>query len=134
MLRVLLVDDHKILRQGLRLLLESEPDIEVIGEAADGAEAVAMVTDLHPDVLIADLRMPGLNGIELTSIVRECSPETITVVLSMYADEVYVRKAIQAGAKGYVLKESSYDELVIAIREAMAGRCFISPGLNLEIS
>ena len=132
MVNVVLVDDHKIFRQGLRVLLESEPDIEVIGEAANGDDAAALVRELKPDILVADIRMPGLNGIELARVARECSPKTATIVLSMFGDEVYALEALEAGARGYVVKESSFEELILAVREALASRYFISQTLNAE--
>lgn len=132
MIRILLADDHKILRQGLRALLESEKDFTVVGEASNGIEAAEKAMDLHPDVLIADLRMPGLNGIETISKVREISPQTRTIILSMYSDDAYIKSAFFYGAKGYVLKDSSFDELVKAVREAILGKCFISAAINYK--
>ncbi len=132
MVRVILADDHKILRQGLVSLLKSEHDLEIIAEAPNGLEAARLVSELRPDVLIADLRMGGLNGIKLARLVRDRFPETITIILSMFGAEAYVLEALEAGAKGYVVKESSVSELIVAIREVMAGNYFISPEINSE--
>lgn len=130
MAKVVIADDHKMLRQGLRFLLEAESDLEIIGEAATGDEAVEMLHTLCPEVLVADLRMPGLNGIELTKKAKEVCPETITVILSMYNNRAYADEALGAGARGYVLKDSSYEELVVAIRNALAGDCYVSPAIG----
>jgi DNA-binding NarL/FixJ family response regulator len=132
MVKVVLVDDHKIFRQGLRVLLESEPDIKVIGEAANGDDGAIMVHELKPDILVADIRMPGLTGIQLSRAARESSPNTATIVLSMFGDEVYALEALEAGAMGYVVKESSFEELILAVREALASRYFISQTLDAE--
>ena len=128
--RVLIVDDHDIVRQGLRAILESEPYLQIVGEASDGLEAVGLVERLQPHVLVLDLMIPGLNGFEVTRQVRKRSPHTHVVILSMYSDEAYVLEALRAGAEAYVLKESPSDELVRAIREATAGRHYLSPPLS----
>ncbi|MCP4538151.1 MAG: response regulator transcription factor [Chloroflexi bacterium] len=127
---ILLADDHPIVRHGLRTLLEAEPDIDVIGEADDGLEAIEQVEHLQPDVLVLDLMMPGLNGLEVTRQVGQRSPDTQVVILSMYASESYVLEALRNGAAGYVLKKSSPDELVQAVREIVAGRTFLSQSLS----
>jgi DNA-binding NarL/FixJ family response regulator len=124
------VDDHQIFRQGLRALLEAESDLRVVGEASDGFEAVRLVGHLRPDILVTDLRMPGHNGIEVTKQTSKISPKTAVIILSMYSNEAYVVGALDAGAKGYVIKESSAGELVHAIREAVAGRCHLSPPIS----
>ena len=118
------------MRQGLRTLLEREPDIRVIGEAADGPEATQMVERLQPDVLVVDILMGGMNGIEVTRYVRKLSPKTCVVVLSMHTDEGFVTEALRAGAKGYVLKDSIADDLLHAMREAVLGRRYLSPSLS----
>jgi two-component system response regulator NreC len=130
MTTIVLADDHHIVRQGLRILLEAEPDFTIVGEAADGREAMALVERLQPDVLLLDLMMPGLNGLEATRQVTRRVPGTRVVILSMYANEAYVLAALRAGALAYVLKEATGDTLVSAIREAMAGRHYLSPPLS----
>jgi len=130
MITLVLAEDHHIVRQGIRSLLEAEADFQVIGEVSDGLEAVRMVENLHPDVLILDLMMGGLNGLEVTRQVSKQSPKTSIIILSMYNNEVYVLEALRAGAKGYVLKDSTADELVRAVREAIIGRHYLSDSLS----
>jgi len=127
---ILLADDHHIVRQGLKALLEAEPDFHVLGEAADGLEAVQLVERLQPDVLLVDVMMPGLSGIEATRQVRERFPRTQVVVLSMHSNEAYVLEALRNGAMGYVLKDSDATALVQAVHEAYAGRRYLSPPLS----
>jgi len=127
---IMLADDHKIVRQGLRALLEIEPDFHLVGEAGDGLEAVRLAERLRPDVLVLDLMMPGLTGMEVTLQVGKRSPQTRVIILSMHANEAYVLEALRNGAVGYVLKESSADELVQAVREVVAGRRFLSSPLS----
>jgi len=130
MLTIVLADDHHVVRQGLRVLLESALPCTVVGEAADGRAAVALVERLHPALLVVDMLMPDLNGLEVIRRVRMTSPQTGIVVLSMHADEGYVREALRAGATAYVLKEARADEFVHAIREAAAGRRYLSQPLS----
>lgn len=127
---ILLADDHHIVRQGLRALLEAEPDFHVLGEAADGLEAVQLVERLQPDVLLVDVMMPGLGGLEATRQVRERFPKTQVVVLSMHSNEAYVLQALRNGALGYVLKDSNAADLIKAVREAGAGQRYLSPPLS----
>ncbi len=127
---LLLADDHPIVRYGLRALLEAESDFRVVGEAQEGPEAVEQVERLQPDVLVLDLMMPGLNGLEVTRQAGQCSPRTRVIILSMYASEAYVLEALKNGAAGYVLKKSSPDELVRAIRAVVAGELFLSRSLS----
>ena len=127
---VLLADDHPIVRQGLRLLLEAEPDFRIVGEAGDGLEAVGLVERLKPDVLVLDLMMPGLNGLDVARQVSQRSPETRIVILSMQDNEAYVLQALRNGAAGYVLKQSTSDELVRAVRAVITGRRYLSPPLS----
>jgi two-component system, NarL family, response regulator NreC len=128
-IRVVLAEDHKIVRQGLAALLGSEPDIEVVGEASDGREAVQVCARLAPDVIVMDVGMPGLNGVDATRLVRKESPSTRVVILSMYACEEYVRPAIRAGASGYLLKGAGLNDLVAAIRAVASGEAFFSPAV-----
>jgi two-component system, NarL family, response regulator NreC len=130
MLTIVLADDHHVVRQGLRVLLESALPCTVVGEAADGRAAVTLVERLHPALLVVDMLMPDLNGLEVIRRVRMTSPQTGIVVLSMHADEGYVREALRAGATAYVLKEARADEFVHAIREAAAGRRYLSQPLS----
>ncbi len=127
---IVLADDHPVVRQGLRAVLEAEKDFRLIGETGDGLETVRLIERLQPDVLMLDLMMPGLGGLEVTRQVSQRSPRTRVVILSMHADEAYVLEALKNGATGYVLKESSADDLVRAIREVAAGRRYLSPPLS----
>ena len=127
---IVLADDHQIMRQGLLALLTGEKDFRVIGEAGDGLEAVHLVERLKPDVLVVDLMMPGLNGLEVIRHVRKSSPSTRIVVLSMHKNEAYVWEALKNGAVAYVLKDSTAADLIKAVREASAGRHYLSPPLS----
>ena len=127
---IILADDHNIVRQGFKALLENQQDLSVVAEAGDGLEAVRLTTRLKPDVLVVDLIMPGLNGLEVTRQVGKLFPDTRVIVLSMYADEPYVIEALQNGACGYVLKESNISDLVKAIHEVAAGRHYLSSPLS----
>jgi len=127
---ILLADDHQVVRQGLRALLEAEPDFRVVGEAADGLEATRLVELLHPDVAVVDLIMPGLNGLEVTRQITTRVPKTRVVVLSMHANEAYVLEALRNGAAAYVLKDSSAAELVGAVRAVVAGRHYLGAPLS----
>ena len=130
MTTIVLADDHPIVRQGMRGLLESEPGFVVVGEAGDGREAVELVERLQPDVAILDLMMPELNGLEVARRALRLSPRTRVVILSMYSDEPHVLEALRAGAMAYVLKGTSTETLIFALREAMAGRRYLSPPLS----
>lgn len=127
---VLLADDHHVVRHGLRTLLETQPDIRVVGEASDGLETVELVKSLEPNVLVLDLMMPGLHGLEVVRQTTGSSPATHVVILTMYSSEAYVVEALQAGAKGYVLKSATSDELMVAIREAAIGRRYVCSGVS----
>jgi two-component system response regulator NreC len=129
MVTVGLAEDHVIVRQGLRLLLESDPEITVVGEAADGIEALKLVKRRQPDVLVLDLMMPGLDGLEVIRRVSRMKLGTRVILLTMYGDEAYVRDALKGGATGYVVKESCGADLFQAIRDVAAGRRYMSPSL-----
>jgi len=128
-IRILLADDHTLVRQGLRKLLEERPDWEVIAEAGDGREAVRLAEQHKPDVAILDVAMPLLNGIEATRQITKRVPGTHVLVLSMHADEAYVTQILQAGATGYLLKDSADVDLLKAVSEAAHGRSFFSPAI-----
>lgn len=130
---LVLADDHRAVREGLRARLSDEPDLEIIGEAADGREALEAVERLQPDVLVVDVVMPNLNGLEVTRSIGALSPRTNVLVLSMYADEAYVLEALQAGARGYVLKSSTAEELVDAIRATAAGQTYVGLRVSRNI-
>lgn len=126
-IRVLLAEDHTILRQGLVALLSNQPGIEVVGEVEDGREAVAAALRLNPHVVVMDLSMPGLNGVDATRQIKKEAPKVFVLILSMHAGEEQVRPAIRAGASGYLLKGSGLSDLVAAIRAVAAGEGFLSP-------
>jgi DNA-binding NarL/FixJ family response regulator len=130
MITIILADDHEVVRLGLRALLGNEPDFQIVGEASDGLQTVNLVKRLNPDVLILDLMMPGINGIEVTQQVKKILPKTHIIILSMYSNEAYVLETLKKGAEGYVLKDSTGSDLVKAVREVIAGRRFLSPPLS----
>lgn len=127
---IVLADDHHIVRQGLRALLESDPHFRLVGEAGDGIEAVRLTERLKPDVLITDVMMPGLSGLEVTRQVTRSTPRTRVIILSMHTSDAYVLEAIKNGASGYVLKDSQASDLIQAVREVAAGRRYLSPPLS----
>jgi two-component system, NarL family, response regulator NreC len=128
--RIVLADDHEMFRQGVRALLQAETDLEVVGEAGDGLTALEMVERLSPDVLVADLAMPGLGGLELTHQAVRRSSRTRVVILTMHSAEPFVLGALEQGASAYVLKDAGVAELVRAIRETASGRRYLSPPLS----
>src|SRR5512135_2272297 len=121
MIRVLIVEDHHLVRQGIRALLEKAEDMQVVGEARDGQEAVEIAEKLEPDVIVMDLSMPRLNGSQATERIRALHLPSQVVMLSMYSDETLVRQALRCGAKGYLLKHSVTEELLLAVRAAFRG-------------
>lgn len=129
-IRVLLADDHAVLRAGLRALLNSQPDMEVIGEAADGAEAVRLAQTLVPDVALVDISMPGMDGLVATRELRQRCPKTRVVVLTMHEEEGFLRQVLNAGGAGYVLKKAAEAELLAAIRAVHRGEAFVDPTLT----
>ena len=129
-IKVFMVDDHPILRMGLRNLLEEEADLEVVGEAGDGREAVKKVTELKPDVALLDISMPGLNGIQAARRLKTAAPETRVVILTVHQEEEYVSEALRAGASAYVLKDAAVNDLVQAIRAAAEGKTYLSPDVE----
>jgi two-component system, NarL family, response regulator NreC len=128
-LRILLGDDHTVVRQGLRKILEGQPDWQVVAEAGDGREAVRQVVEFEPEVVILDVGMPLLNGIEATRQIVRKAPTTRVLILSMHSDEAYVTRALQAGATGYLLKDSADTDLIRAVEDVSAGRSFLSPAV-----
>jgi two-component system response regulator NreC len=132
-IRVLIADDHVIVREGLRQLLNGQTDMEVAGEAEDGRQALEKVKSLHPDVILLDIAMPHLSGLEVISLIREAAPETQVVVLSMHSKETYVQQALSSGALGYVLKASPSTDILEAIRMAHRNEYFLSSRLKAEV-
>ncbi len=126
-IRVLLADDHTILRQGIRMLLETQPDMEVVGEATNGREALEQAQVLHPLVVLMDISMPELNGLEATRLIKQEMPQTQVVILTMHEAEEYLIKILQAGATGYVLKQAADRELIEAVRTASRGDTYLYP-------
>jgi DNA-binding NarL/FixJ family response regulator len=130
MIKIILADDHHIVRKGIRALLTAQSDFQVIGETGDGLEAVSMVESLTPDVLVLDLMMGGLNGLEVTRQLQKKTPRVGIVVLSMHSDESYVLEALRSGARAYILKDNTDDDLVHAIREVARGHRYLSSPLS----
>ncbi|HEY6343416.1 MAG TPA: response regulator transcription factor [Bryobacteraceae bacterium] len=130
MIRILLADDHALVRQGFRMILEAQPDMEIVGQAGNGREAVELAGKLHPDVAVMDVAMPELNGIEATRRIGNISPRTRVLALSMHKDSVYVREILRAGARGYLLKDSGDADLVAAVRAVAKGDGYISPSVS----
>ena len=129
-IRVVVADDHTIIRSGLRMLLEREAGFEVVGEASDGRQAVELAESLKPDVIMLDIGMPNLNGIEATRQIVQKLPRTRVVVLSMHSDESYVLKALKSGARGYLLKDSAESDILNAIRAVSEGKAYFSPEIS----
>jgi DNA-binding NarL/FixJ family response regulator len=132
-IRVILADDHTLLRAGLRALLEDLPGVEVVAEAADGVEALALVEAHRPDVVLMDIAMPHLTGLDVAARLRQERPEARVLILSMHKDEAYVRRAVLAGAAGYLLKDSDTEELALAIRAVARGETYLSPAVSKHL-
>ena len=132
-IRILLADDHALVRAGFRALLEALPDIIVVAEASDGREALRLATEHKPDIVLMDIAMSELNGIEASARLVKALPRTHVVVLSMHANEEYVIQALRGGASGYVLKEADAAELDIAVRAVMRGERYLSPGVSRQV-
>ncbi len=128
-IRLLVVDDHALFRQGLRSLLNMQPDLDVVGEATGGREAISRTDELRPDVVIMDLAMPDLNGMEATRLIKEAHPEVEVLALSVHGTDDYVLRALESGASGYVLKEAEANELASAVRAVHGGGAFVCPAL-----
>ena len=129
-IRIILADDHQIVRQGLRILLEAEPDMEVVAEADNGRKVLRMAQELTPDIIIMDLSMPELNGIEATRQILAEVPGIRIIALSMHSDSLFVLNMIRAGASGYLLKDCALEELVKAIRAVVNNKTYLSPGVS----
>ena len=132
-IKIILADDHKIVRQGMRSLLESHPGFEVIGEASDGEEALKLMETLSPDIAFMDVMMPNLNGIEAAKIARQRGLKTKLIFLSMHANSTYAVRALQSGALAYLLKDSDFSEILQAIQNVMEGRRYLSAAMSDEV-
>src|ERR1051325_1272763 len=128
--RILLADDHAVVRQGFKMLLGAQPDMEIVGEASNGREAVESAETLRPDIVVMDVAMPELNGIEATRRLAASAPHTRVVALSMHKDSVYVREILRAGARGYLLKDSPAPDLLMAVRAVASGEGYLSPAVS----
>jgi DNA-binding NarL/FixJ family response regulator len=129
-IRILLADDHAVVRQGFKMILGAQPDMEIVGEAGNGREAVEAAEKLRPDIVVMDVAMPELNGIEATRRITDSSPHTRILALSMHKDSVYVREILRAGARGYLLKDSPAPDLVAAVRAVASGEGYLSPAVS----
>ena len=129
-IRILLADDHQLMRSGVRLMLEREPDLAVVGEASDGREAVSLTKSLKPEVVVMDVGMPNLYGIEAAQQMTEEDPDLAIVMVSMHSDESYVLRALKAGARGYLLKDSAQADLIKAVHAVGGGKSFFSPAVS----
>lgn len=132
-IRILIADDHALVREGTRRILEAEPDIEVVGEAADGAEAIALAEELAPDVVVIDIGMPVINGVEATRVIKERLPEVGVLVLTVHDDDPYVYAILEAGAAGYLLKDVHGAEVVEAVRSVRAGEAVLHPAIARKV-
>jgi two-component system response regulator NreC len=132
-IRVLIADDHTIVRSGLHLLLESEPDIEVVGEATDGIEAIKLAAELQPDVVLMDIGMPELNGVEATREIKTNHPDMVVLILTMHRSDEYFFQVLEAGASGYVLKGAETTELITAVRSVARGDVFLYPSVARQL-
>lgn len=133
-IKVLLAEDHATVRQGLRMIIDSQPDLEVVGEVADGAEALRRAQVLKPTVVVMDISMPGMNGLKATRQIRETLPEVRIVALTRHKEDGYVQELLRAGATGYVLKQSSSEELIRAVRAVGNGNSYLDPAITLAVT
>lgn len=132
-LRIVLAEDHEIVREGIKLLVDAQPDMEVVGEAGDGEAAIGEVTRLGPDLVLMDISMPGMNGLTATKRLRRSSPDLKILMLTRHTDDGYLQQLIEAGANGYVLKQSAPTELINAIRAVGAGNAYLDPALTSKV-
>src|SRR6266446_5847616 len=128
--RILLADDHAVVRQGFKMLLGAQPDMEIVGEASNGREAAELAEALRPDIVVMDVAMPELNGIEATRRLAASAPHTRVIALSMHKDSVYVREILRAGARGYLLKDAPAGDLLLAVRAIAGGEGYLSPAVS----
>jgi DNA-binding NarL/FixJ family response regulator len=131
--RVIIADDHDLARAGLREILSTEPSVKIVGEASTGLEALKLCRELRPDVVLMDIRMPEMDGLDATRAIKDAHPRTSVLLLTMYADPDYLFKALKAGAAGYVLKEASQDELILALRRVLSGDSPLDPDLSANL-
>jgi DNA-binding NarL/FixJ family response regulator len=131
--RIVLAEDHKTVREGIKLLVNAQPDMQVIGEAGDGDEAIRTVTEMRPDMVIMDISMPGLNGLKATKKLRQICPEVKILTLTRHTDDGYLQQILGAGANGYVLKQSAPTELINAIRHVCGGNAYLDPALTQRV-
>ena len=131
--RIVIAEDHTILREGLRSLLSSNPEFEIVGEAEDGREAIRCVEKLKPNLILTDLSMPRMNGMEAIKEIKRQSPETKILVLTVHKTEEYILATLQAGADGYLLKDSTHAELLMAVKHVLGGKRYISPGISDKV-
>lgn len=131
--RVLIVEDHTILREGLRSLLSSDPEIEVVGEASNGRDAVRLAATLEPRLILMDISMPGMTGIEAILEIKKRNPDIRILALTVYKTEEYIRETLQAGADGYVLKDATYAELMLAVKAVLSGKIYLSPAISDQV-
>lgn len=131
--RIVIAEDHTILREGLKALLSSDPGLDIVGEAEDGIEAIRRVSELNPDLIMIDLSMPRMNGMEAMRQIKRTNPETRVLVLTVHKTEEYVLASLRAGADGYILKDSTHAELMLAIRTVLGGNNYLSPGISGKV-
>ncbi len=132
-IRIVIAEDHTILREGLRALISSNPNFEVVGEAEDGREAIHCVEKLKPDLILSDLSMPRMNGMEAIREIKKRSPDTKVIVLTVHKTEEYILATLKAGAEGYILKDSTHSELMLALKNVLSGKHYISPGISEKV-
>ena len=133
LIKIILADDHKLVRQGMRSLLEAQPGYEIVGEASNGLEALKLMEELSPDIALLDVMMPDLNGIEAAKIAQQRGYKSKLIILSMHANSTYVVRALQSGAMGYVLKDSDFSEILQAIQNALEGKRYLSSSIASEV-
>jgi len=133
MVKVFLIDDHRIFLEGLEKLISDDPSMVIVGTSSDAREGVKKIQQLQPDIVLMDISMPGLNGLEGTRMISRVCPRTRILILSMHENELFLRRALEAGADGYILKDSRVDELVHAIQETYKGNCYLSPSISRKL-
>lgn len=131
--RIFIVEDHTLLRAGLRALLSQDPDLEIVGEADNGRDAIRAIGSLAPDLVLMDLSMPGMNGIEAMMDIKRRNPDTRVLVLTIHKTDEYIHESLRAGADGYILKDATHDELRVAIRSVLNGKTYLSPDISGKV-